>query len=371
MQTLKPSVLFVSLTTFKGMGGIEKFNRAFLKALQELQPEMVGKVYGASVHDTDCDEHYFNPSNYTTANGSKPKAILQALQLGAKADIIILGHINLAIIGVLIKALFPSKKIWLAAHGIDVWEKQTGLKARLLKSIDRIIAVSQFTKTTMAKSNDISLDKISLLHNCIDPYFKHPIHLERPQYLEQRYNAQDRKILYTLTRLASGEKYKGYDVVIECLPELKKTYTNLLYIIGGKADQEELLRIQQLISEKQVTENVILTGFIADEELVDHYLLADVFVMPSKGEGFGIVFIEAAACGTPVIAGNKDGSVDALKNGLLGELVNPYEKKEIEQAIIKSIEERPKGKDLSRLTSSFFHFDTFKAELALLITHLN
>lgn len=365
MQTHKPSVLFVSLTTFKGMGGIEKFNRAFLKALQELQPAIIGNVDGASVHDNDCNRDYFEPKNYTVANGSKPMAILQAIKLSAKADIIILGHINLAIIGVLIKGLYPSKKVWLVAHGIDVWEKQKGIKAKLLQKIDKILAVSQFTKTTMADANKISLEKIEVLHNCIDPYFQYPTDLKRPEYLEKRYEAQNKKILYTLTRLSAGEKYKGYDVVIECLPDLKKQYPNVLYIIGGKADQEELLRVKEIIQQKGVEDNVLLTGFIADEELVDHYLLADVFVMPSKGEGFGIVFIEAAACGTPVIAGNKDGSVDALKNGLLGELVNPYDKNAIEQAIINSIETRTKGLELARLTKNFFHFDNYKAELSL------
>ena len=75
--------------------------------------------------------------------------------------------------------------------------------------------------------------------------------------------------------------------------------------------------------------NVFLVGFIAEEEITDHYQLADLFIMPSKKEGFGIVFIEAMACGLPVIAGNQDGSVDALKNGELGMLINPENKDEM------------------------------------------
>ena len=108
-------------------------------------------------------------------------------------------------------------------------------------------------------------------------------------------------------------------------------------MVGGKAQAEELKRIQQTIQQHQVNDQVQLIGFIKDEELTDHYLLADVFVLPSKKEGFGIVFIEAMACGLPVIAGNKDGSVDALMNGELGTLIDPDNEFELLNAIIASL----------------------------------
>ena len=60
-----------------------------------------------------------------------------------------------------------------------------------------------------------------------------------------------------------------------------------------------------------------------DEEIVDYYNLCDIFVIPSKGEGFGIVYLEALACGKPVIGGNQDGAIDALCNGELGLLIDP------------------------------------------------
>jgi phosphatidylinositol alpha-1,6-mannosyltransferase len=69
-------------------------------------------------------------------------------------------------------------------------------------------------------------------------------------------------------------------------------------------------------------DQVILTGFIDEDELGRPFLLADLFVLPSKKEGFGIVFIEALACGLPVICGNEDGSLDAIRNGELGKAIN-------------------------------------------------
>ena len=84
-------------------------------------------------------------------------------------------------------------------------------------------------------------------------------------------------------------------------------------------------------------DRVTLCGFVSDSELPEHYRLADVFALPSSGEGFGIVFLEALACGVPVLGGNADGTVDALADGELGELVDPFSTDQIASALIRSL----------------------------------
>ena len=112
-----------------------------------------------------------------------------------------------------------------------------------------------------------------------------------------------------------------------------------------------------------------MTGFVPDSQLADYYNLCDVFAMPSKGEGFGIVFIEALACGKPVLAGNKDGSVDALANGELGALVNPDDLNEIANTLIQILQgiyPNPimyKPEILRQKTIEYFGFDKFKMTL--------
>ena len=96
---------------------------------------------------------------------------------------------------------------------------------------------------------------------------------------------------------------------------------NAIYLIAGAGDDKQ--RLEHLAAERGLAGRVVFTGHVPADELPSYYALADVFAMPSTGEGFGIVFLEAAACGLPVIAGNADGSVDALGEGQIGCLVDP------------------------------------------------
>ena len=104
-----------------------------------------------------------------------------------------------------------------------------------------------------------------------------------------------------------------------------------------------------------------MPGYIEENELIDHYLLADLFAMPSKKEGFGIVFIEALACGLPVIAGNKDGSADALMNSKLGELIDPDSNRQIFSALLKLLQNHISPKTNEVLNN--FSFKSFKERL--------
>ena len=333
-------MLFISLDTFLFTGGLEKFNRCFLKALQELSNEGFITAKAMAMYDKDCDEKYFNPAHYTAFKGNKLKCVLYSFLHSYKHKTIILGHVNLALIGLLIKLFNPAAKIILIVHGIDIWKPQTGLKKLFLHKVNEIWSVSHFTKNKMLATNSyLKANKIKIFPNTIDPYFQLPTQFYKPDYLLKRYGIDKHtKVLLTVTRLANTEQFKGYDYVIESLSKIsKKDNISIKYLIGGKGQTEEVNRIENLIQQHKAQEQVQLLGFIKDEELIDHYLLADVFVMPSKKEGFGIVFIEAAACGCKVIAGNKDGSVDALQNGALGTLINPDSVEELEQAILENL----------------------------------
>ena len=188
---------------------------------------------------------------------------------------------------------------------------------------DKILSVSNFTRDKVLALHNVPAEKVAVFPNTIDPFFPMPDSVIRRDDLRARYGiATTDFVIYTLTRLSATEQFKGYDKVIAAVANIVARHKSVKYVIAGKYDATEKQRIETLVSQYGVQEHVVLTGFLKEEELVAHYQMADVYIMPSKKEGFGIVFIEAIVCGVPVVAGNADGSVDALlggRNGTAGE----------------------------------------------------
>lgn len=346
------------------MGGIEKFNRAFMKALIELQDPLQFKTDFAGMHDDHADAGYVPDGSFQPYYGNKIKFVLRTFLQSLKADDLIIGHMNLAVVGVLFKLFRPRKKLTVICHGIEVFEPVSGLQKKLLQKADRLLAVSSFTKNKLIEQQQMPAEKISLFPNTLDPHFQLPAEFSKPDFLKERYGINgNEKILFTLTRLNSEEGYKGYDKVISILPQLVKSGISFKYILAGKADEAEQKRMEELIAAKGLQQYVIMPGFIADEEITAHYLLADVFVMPSKGEGFGIVYLEAMACGLPVIAGNKDGSTEALQFGELGMLIDPDSEEQLQQAIIHVLQQKKEEKRLQEKMLGYFSFKKYTERL--------
>ncbi len=189
-----------------------------------------------------------------------------------------------------------------------------------MRAADRIVAVSEWTRLRVLDLGGIETSAVTVLPNTFD---EDRFDVAPPrEELRERYGLRPgERVILTVARLAPHERYKGYDRIIRALSAVRESCGEVRFILVGKGDDRE--RVEAVSSVLGVRRLVTLAGFVSDDELADHYRLADVFAMPSTGEGFGIVFLEAMACGTPVVAGNRDGSVDALANGALGCLVDP------------------------------------------------
>jgi glycosyltransferase involved in cell wall biosynthesis len=171
--------------------------------------------------------------------------------------------------------------------------------------------------------------------------------------LIERHALHRKKALMSVSRLASSERYKGNDRVIRALPSVLTRYPDALYLVVGDGDDRP--RLEALAAELGVTEKVRFVGLVSSEELPDYFRVADVFVMPSRGEGFGIVFLEAMACGIPVIGGNKDGSLDPLADGVLGFAADPENNEELVSAICSALRNaRPEAGRSQRFNIQFF-----------------
>ncbi len=181
------------------------------------------------------------------------------------------------------------------------------------------------------------------------------IHLEnfgigpRRADLVARHGLRDRKVVMTLARLAGHERYKGIDEVLEVMPELIRREPTITYLVMG--DGNDRGRLEAKATQLGIQDRVVFTGFVNEEEKADHLRLADVFVLPGRGEGFGIVYLEALACGVPVVGSLMDGSREALRDGELGELADPTSQVSVRDCILRALA-KPRG-----IPAGLSHYD--------------
>ncbi len=365
------NILFLTLRVFSATGGIEKVGRVICKVLTELTAgNSLSNLAVYSMYDetNEVNVKYISPAFFKGFGQRKLRFVQAAVKKGCTAKVVLLSHINLLTIGYVIKLFCPGIKLILIAHGIEVWEPLKGYKKYMLRKCDKIICVSEFTRQKMEDLFNLPVENLVVLNNCIDPYLLPGQNENKDEKLLSKLGfTKNDLVLMTLTRLSSKELYKGYDHVLESIYELKKKYPSIKYLIVGKYDDREKQRIDAIVERLSLQQQVVFTGFISDEELSRHYHAADLYVMPSKKEGFGIVFIEAMLYGLPVIAGNKDGSTDALLQGRLGLLVDPDDKAAITASIEKVMLDTTAYKPNRQLLMEHFGFEVYKKKLQTIL----
>jgi len=366
-------LLFLTLKTFSFTGGIEKMARILTRALYDMSNDVIDvKIYSLYDSNADRDSRYITKKQFRGFIEQRTKFVFNGVVRGFVSDIVIVSHINLLFIAFLIKKLSPKTRIILYAHGIEVWRPISLRKKNFLIKNCEVWAVSEFTAQKLQTAHQVPKDHIIVLPNCLDPFLEIPDHFGKPDQLLKRHQLRaNQPVLFTLNRLSSHELYKGYDMVIESLPNLLNEYPDIIYLLAGKADSKELVRLERLIESLGVSKHISFIGFIPDEELSDYFRLADVFIMPSRKEGFGIVFIEAAACGCKVIGGDQDGSSQALLNGKLGTLINPEKKEALQSAIIHQLKQprsERSSKFIQELCLQNFNYNQYSAKIQKLLT---
>jgi glycosyltransferase involved in cell wall biosynthesis len=369
-------LIFPNIFDFKG--GIQVYSIFLLKALQNLYPEGDYDVFlkydkqnlrqpESLQFLTSTRFHYF---------GNLPR-LLQPILFATKIiilailkrpSVVISTHVNYGIACYVLK-LLTGTPYWVVAHGLEVWDIQNNITKIALKKADKIVSVSNYTRNRLLEDASIDPEKIVILPNTFDAN-KFQIN-PKPAYLLERYNLTEQQpVILTVTRMGRMAKYKGYDQIIHALLKVRLYIPNIRFILAGKGD--DLPRVNALVSSLNLQDWVTIAGFVPDEELCAYYNLCDVFALPSKGEGFGIVYLEALACGKPVLAGNQDGSIDPLAEGELGCLVDPDNVEEIADNLIQILQgncSNPvvyQSEYLQKTTIDAFGFSCFNATLAKL-----
>jgi glycosyltransferase involved in cell wall biosynthesis len=331
-------LLFLCTDAFGGRGGIAKFNRDLCRALAA-EPLAARVTALPRVVPVDPIEEVPSRVDYQSGlAGSKWAYTWSVVRhtfnvQRATCNAVICGHINLLPVAVLASWL-QGVPLLLIIHGIDAWTPHdSGLVRSLLPQVDTFVTVSQCTKDRFLEWAPLRAEQGRVVPDCIDlnAYSPGP---KRDALLE-RYGLRGRTILLTLGRLASDEQYKGHDEILEVLPELAEEIPDVAYLVCGDGDDRP--RLEAKAERLRVGDRTVFAGYVPEEEKENHYRLADAFVMPGRGEGFGIVYLEAMACGVPVVASSADASREAVRDGQLGAVVDPGDPQDIQRGVRKAL----------------------------------
>ena len=346
-------ILYLVTDAFGGYGGIALYNRDFLEALcsygDALEvvalPRVVSDTMQALPHRLTYD------TSGLGGKGRYAKAVLRRLWCDTRFDLIVCAHINLLPLAFLASRLSRAPLVMLL-YGIEAWSPTpSALSNYLVRKVMSDAAISEVTQRryrswarTRAKGyilpNAIRLEDYAM--GAPDPN------------LERAYGLEGRTVLMTLGRLVAVERQKGFDEVVDVLPQLAKDIPDVLYLIVGEGPDRA--RLEQRAREKGVGDRVVFTGFVPEEQKAALYRSADAYVMPSRGEGFGFVVLEALATGVPAVGSTLDGTREALRDGMLGSLVDPGDANALRAAIAEAVR-KPKQIPIGLEYFSFANFE--------------
>jgi phosphatidylinositol alpha-1,6-mannosyltransferase len=309
-------------------GGIARYNQDLFEALAEGRNEILivprsGDANGLAL-----------PSGVRQAPAAfgRLRFAVRSLLAGWRNrpfDIVFCGHVFMAPIARAVANLLGAR-LWLQGHGIDVWMARRASVRRAIEAADLVTTVSRATRRSLLGWADLAPHRARVLPDTIrDMFAAGP----PPTDLRTHLGLGPGPILLTVARLRLSERYKGHEKVFAVLPDLRRKFPTLIHLVVGDGDDRQRLemRARELTGD---TGAVRFLGHVPDEELPALYRLADLFVMPSTQEGFGIVYLEAAACGLRVVGGMGGGTADAVPGGATGTLVDPEDSRSLVDAIV-------------------------------------
>lgn len=231
--------------------------------------------------------------------------------------LVLAAHPNLAPIVRGMKFFAPKMKSIVCTHGVEVWELLPRMRRRALQRATLVLAPSRATADFVISLQGVVPERVRVLPWALDPDFETKLLGIGATQLPKDF-PQGRVIL-TVGRWLATERYKGMDTLIHSLPRVLLRWPDVQLAIVGSGDDRDWL--ENIAKVSGVERHVHFFTGLRYSELSACYAAAEVFALPSRGEGFGFVYLEAMARGKPVIGGAHGGAPEVIRDGVTGYLV--------------------------------------------------
>jgi glycosyltransferase involved in cell wall biosynthesis len=345
-------------------GGIQNYTASLVRALADIFGEKNVRLVAVPAEASP------------RADGSVALSPLTKLRFFSRAigsavwwrpQLIICTHVGVAPVGRIIQRITRAP-YWVMLHGIEVWGKLSRAKIASLFAAQQLIGVSRFTVQAAAARHGFNAAKAAVL----SPTFSIN-ELRGPSTIGAVGDATRPKVL-TVARLAASERYKGHDVMLDAWPAVIREVPGAQYIIVG--DGDDRARLETRVKEMGLGDSVLFKGALSGAELQSCYDECGVFALPARteldsqpprGEGFGIVFLEAMAHGKPVVGPNVGAPAEFIRNGEHGLLVDPVNAEQLSAALIEILRQPERAQQMGRAGREWvnqqFSYEMFRERL--------
>ena len=368
----------ILLATEAGVGGIERSTRTLARAAADT----VGAVnvdfvtVWRETQDLPWPILYSGsrPGGSNVSSGDKARFVNNALRHARRWRSglgIIATHPHLAPVAASMRAITRRPyAVW--CHGEEVWGKLRRNVKRALRRADLVFAPSDFTARRVEVTAGLAPGSVVVIPHCLPPELDGLLAAER--------RVKPRQVL-TVARLVDVHRYKGVDRVLEAWPRVLERAPGATLVVGG--DGNDRARLESIASDLQLTDSVMFAGPVNDDDLLRLYSESAVFVLASRtsftpapeGEGFGLVFVEAAAAAMPVVAGRVGPAPEIVVDGRTGLLVDATEPSEIADVLARLLSDPDTAKAMGSAgrerVRQEYSYDMFRHRVADMLGRLD
>ena len=367
MTDAQPNIrkVLVLSPSLKGIGGVQNYINTFVDALREILG--ADRVRVVAVPEEARARDGRPPALRTSA---KIRFLISAFAaaISWRPDLIICAHVGLAPVCSLIRK-FSRTPYWVVLYGIEVWGDLSTAKRDALKGAARLASITQFTLDATVKRH--SLGDISAV--ILPPTLPKQSTSSATTNPGPSPESQPPVVL-TVGRLAASERYKGHDAILEAWPSIVSRVPDAVYWIVGEGDDRQ--RLESKARELGIAGTVRFLGSVSPQDLAVCYDRCRVFAMPAltdlngpvpRGEGFGIVFLEAMARGKPVIGPLAGAPAEFIRSGEHGLLVDPESPAAVGGAIVELLSDPARARAMGIAARQWvdreFSFESFCGRL--------